>query len=132
MGTDDVVRPFLQPHAGDDTAPTVFPTAVVEIMVVEVDRWGFVGDQNLLRQPPLQNSRRTGIFIVGGRVLGQFPVMLQADKVVFVTLVKLLLHLGGNNVVGGTDNVGEVLDLTLIVVHPPEGINLSHNSLFLT
>jgi hypothetical protein len=42
--TDDIVRPFLQAHAGENTAPAVFSTFMVKIVVVEVERGLFVGD----------------------------------------------------------------------------------------
>jgi len=80
------------------------------MVVVEIDSRRPVNLKDTLLQPPPEGSYRAGILIVPDRVLGQLPVVLQADKVVRAAVVKLLLELGGNNIIGGTDNRGQVFN----------------------
>jgi hypothetical protein len=83
-------------------------------------------DKHLLFKPLAKYRRRAGVLVIGIRVLGQLAVVLYADEVVTAAVVKLVLKPRGDDVVGGTDYIGQLADYLAVIVNGTKGPYVSH------
>jgi hypothetical protein len=126
VGTDDSGFPFFEPDTRNYTTAAVLPLTELEVMVMQVDGRLPVYPEDTPTSPLCQGIGGTGIPVVADGVLWKLAGELESDGVVFTPGIKLLLLLGGDDVVWWTDNPGEVTDQVLVIVQTAKGKNISH------
>ena len=136
VGQDHPGRVFLQADEADETLPIDFlrqrpglgrrEDRRTEFFLQEIKPRLRGANQNFFFLPGRIESRRAGVPVVPGMVLGGLFVQDQTNRVPRMPLIKSVLLLRRDDIVGRGDNLAEVVDLLGVVAETPEGNDMGH------
>ena len=116
-----------KPLPAEESAADVSLAGGGELLVVDVDGRIGLGRQHALLAPILVELRRAGIAVVLLVVVARLDaVQVDADEVVRMEPVEMVLQFGADHIVRGRDHVAQRADPAEVVTHSTEGLNIGH------